>query len=135
MLSREILPERWTEIKHADFKYVLDHIIAQILTEETNFFESFSVKQEFCWSVMVNCCSKIPISQEDLTWAHFYQPFIKDLCQVFLRTRRKKLIPEVLIPKLPKKILNHPAPKVQKYVSLATSYWVKVTSCVDIILT
>lgn len=95
VLCVELVPELRGKRMDKNFITLLSDSIS-LLNQNLGWLTSVSTKQEFCWGVLVTCCSKIIISNDNFNWVDDYSTIIKgvDLGLIFRACEEKTKVPD-----------------------------------------
>lgn len=110
-----MLPEQLSKETMKDLDPILKPVIMS-LTKGTIWLGDFSIMHHFCWGIINNCCSKISISYDDLSWARNRGPIINTLCQIFFHACHEFQMPKVLMDSIPDIIQQHSSKDLLRYV-------------------
>ena len=70
------------------------HFAVNTLRKDLTWLQALTTRQRFCWGIVANCCSKIPISSDQFDWADSYSYVISQLGQIFYSYCSSKQLPE-----------------------------------------
>lgn len=93
------------------------HFAVTTLRKDLTWLQALTTRQRFCWGIVANCCSKIPISDDQFEWVDSYSYVISQLGQIFFTYCSSKQLPEderVLSTKPPQDVLHSPCEDIKR---------------------
>ena len=119
LLLQEIIPELKAlqgsdTLANGNLKAMVSGAV-RTLSTDMSWREGISPRQNFCWGIVANCCSKIPSTLDSFEWLDLYSYLIDQLahvyhayCNVMQLGQAQRVLSQHPVPR-------HPSPDVKKY--------------------